>query len=131
MSILYIDADRTYFTQNIKNQDLGDQLMESKRRGFKKSKVIMSLYKAPNPSSVQYSNKVKTSPSAGSMASTGFYSDAFMDHSKKRKHSYIAPDTGNDSYGRVEQYNYDEAIDARAANYISGVRERFILERGD
>ncbi|XWS47795.1 hypothetical protein CRYUN_Cryun13aG0015800 [Craigia yunnanensis] len=106
--------------------------MESKRRGFKKSKVIMFLYQAPKPSSsVQYSNKVKTSPSAGSMTSTGFYCDAFMDHSKKQKHSYIASETGNDSYGRVEQYNYDEGIDDRAENYISGVRERFSLERGD
>ncbi|OMP07703.1 hypothetical protein COLO4_07124 [Corchorus olitorius] len=69
--------------------------------------------------------------SAGSMgASTGFYSDSFMhmDHSKKQmKHSNH---TGADSYGRVELY-YDEGIDDKAASYISGVRKRFSLERGD
>ncbi|XVE54474.1 hypothetical protein DITRI_Ditri03aG0084400 [Diplodiscus trichospermus] len=102
--------------------------MESKRREFKKSKAVMSLYQAPKPSSsVQYySNTVKPSPS-GSMAST-----AFMDRSTKQKqYSYIASDAEDESYGRVEQYNYDEGIDARAANYISGVRQRFNLERGD
>ncbi|XWS37106.1 hypothetical protein CRYUN_Cryun19dG0014700 [Craigia yunnanensis] len=82
--------------------------------------VVMSLYQAPKPSSsVQYSNTVKPNPS-GSMAST-----AFLDRSTRQKHSYIASDTGNDSYGR------DEAIDARAANYITGVQQRFSLEWGD
>ncbi|XWS51432.1 hypothetical protein CRYUN_Cryun12cG0175900 [Craigia yunnanensis] len=100
--------------------------MESKRRGFKKSKVVMYLYQAPKPSSsVQYSNTVEPKPS-GSMAST-----AFMDRSTKQKHSYIVSDTGYESYGRVEQYNHGEGIDARAANYISGVQQRFSQERGD
>lgn len=98
--------------------------MESKRRGFKKSTtVVMSMYHAPKPSScVQYSNTVKPTTSA---------STAFMEHSTEKKH-YSCTDTGNDvvSYGHVEQYNYDdEAIDARAESYISGVLQRFSLER--
>ncbi|WRX19423.1 hypothetical protein QQP08_011910 [Theobroma cacao] len=102
--------------------------MESKRKGFKKGKMIMSLYQAPKTSSsVQYSNKPMPSQS-GTMVSTGFYSD---DHSTKQKHSYLASDTRNDSYGCVELYNYDEGIDDRATSYISGVRKRFSLERGD
>ncbi|XVF49592.1 hypothetical protein PTKIN_Ptkin04bG0025400 [Pterospermum kingtungense] len=101
--------------------------MESKRRGFKKIKVVMSLYKAQKPSSSSSSNKViKPSPSAGSMASASFYSDAFKDYSKKQA------DTGTDcSYGRLEKYNYDESIDVRAASYISVVRARFSLEKED
>ncbi|GMJ05875.1 hypothetical protein HRI_004256700 [Hibiscus trionum] len=103
--------------------------MEPKRRGLKKSKVIfMSMYRAPKPaSSVQYGNPVKPTASAASASpGTGFYSDAFMGHSK------MGSDTvSNYAYNGVELRHCDEGIDARAASYISGVRERLRLERGD
>ncbi|XVE56559.1 hypothetical protein DITRI_Ditri04bG0020900 [Diplodiscus trichospermus] len=100
---------------------------------MKESKVVMSLYQAPKPSSsVQYSTKVKPiSSSGGSMTSASFYIDAYMDDSEKQKQPYVGSDTGNSSYHRVEQFDYDEGIDARAASYISGVRQRFSLERGN
>ncbi|KAL4348755.1 hypothetical protein GQ457_17G018190 [Hibiscus cannabinus] len=104
--------------------------MESKRRGSKKNKVMfMSLYKAPKPaSSLRYGNPVKpTSSAASAMASpTGFYSDAFVNCSTIEKHSDMGE---NYAYGGV--CHADEGIDARAASYISGVRERLSLERGD
>ncbi|KAK8486396.1 hypothetical protein V6N13_029221 [Hibiscus sabdariffa] len=106
--------------------------MESKRRGSMKNKVIfMSLYKAPKPaSSVRYGNPVKpTSSAASAMASpTGFYGDAFVNRSTIEKHSDMGE---NYAYGGGELRHADEGIDARAASYISGVRERLSLERGD
>ncbi|KAL5791516.1 hypothetical protein ACOSP7_000110 [Xanthoceras sorbifolium] len=99
----------------------------------------MDFREASKPTSssktMQYSNKVMSSPSASSV---GFYADhvEFVDHPPKQKHaqSYITSDIGNNSFGLVDHklYSYDEkSIDARAATYISGVQERFRLERFD
>ncbi|KAG6747217.1 hypothetical protein POTOM_049602 [Populus tomentosa] len=73
-------------------------------------KLVMSLHQASNPSSstVHYDSSVNPS-SSSSVASVRRQNDGNLDHPR-----YI--------------YNGDESIDARAASYISSVRQRFRLE---
>ncbi|CAK9175134.1 unnamed protein product [Ilex paraguariensis] len=109
--------------------------MESnrKRKGLTKAKLVMSFYRAAKPSSTtQYSGKVKPNPTPTSTTTVGFIvnqdqvttpppsSVGFVfnqDHvisQTKQKVSFAIPG--------------DEAVDVKAASYISCVQERFRLE---
>ncbi|KAK3183158.1 hypothetical protein Dsin_030444 [Dipteronia sinensis] len=112
--------------------------MESKQnaRGFiKGNKLVMSFHQAGKPTTSSSVAAVQYS-SSQSASSVGLYAD----HPPKQNHahahysSYITcDDLGNSSsFGLVDNlYSYDQSIDARAASYISGVQERFRLERFD
>lgn len=94
--------------------------MESnrKRRGFMKGK-LMPFYRAAKPSNstVQYSTSKVVKPSQSS-ASVAFLhvQDCVVSAQPKQKVSFILPET-------------DDAVDMKAATYITSVQERFKLER--
>ncbi|KAI5562957.1 hypothetical protein POPTR_015G098500v4 [Populus trichocarpa] len=80
-------------------------------------KLVMSLHQASNPSSstVHYDSSVNPSRSS-SVASVRRKNDGNLDH----PHNIY---NGQDKF-----LTGDESIDARAASYISSVRQRFRLE---
>ncbi|KAF9668044.1 hypothetical protein SADUNF_Sadunf15G0086100 [Salix dunnii] len=90
-----------------------------KQRGFTSSgKLVMSLLQASNPSSftVHYGNSVNSSLSS-SVASVSRQNGGNLKHPR------------NVNNGREEILASDhESIDAKAASYISSVRQRFRLE---
>uniref|UniRef100_A0A5B7BPT2 Uncharacterized protein n=1 Tax=Davidia involucrata TaxID=16924 RepID=A0A5B7BPT2_DAVIN len=129
--------------------------MESnrKRKGFVKAKLAMSFYRAAKPSSP---SKVKPSPSSSSTASVGYVvnqdyvkvkpspsssasvgyvvNQDYVTPQPKLKVSFVIPENaGRDSsHGKFDNpYGVagDEGVDAKATIYISGVQERFRLER--
>lgn len=140
----------------VKNSSTMESNRSSKRRGFTKSKLLMSFYRAAKPSSAglqPYSGKPKSNssfstslefvanqqtkpkaPPSVSGPSVGFIivkqDQGFAP--QKPKVAFVVPD--DNSYGKLENFyggavEDDEAVDAKAARYISTVRERFLLER--
>lgn len=99
--------------------------MESnrKRRGLIKAKLGLPFYKAAKPGSpaaVQYSTKAMD-------ASVGYVvHQEYIITLPKPKISFVIPEKGRDSF---ESAYGDEAVDLKAANYISSVQERFKLEQ--
>ncbi|OWM71422.1 uncharacterized protein LOC116194461 [Punica granatum] len=106
--------------------------MESnrKRRGFIKSKLGLPFYKAAKPSSstVQYSTKATPNGQTSKQTVTVSYVvQEYIITQPKPKLSFVTPEKG-----RAEPFDVaygDEAVDLKAANYISSVQERFKLER--
>ncbi|KAI3463122.1 hypothetical protein Pfo_019785 [Paulownia fortunei] len=130
----------------------------SKRRGFSKSKLVMSFYRATKPSSA-FSGKPKSSPTNSSLTSLEFVANQPIKPKappssttaaspavgliivnqdqvfppQKPNVAFVVPDRNGDSYGKLENFYgaaaEDEAVDVKAARYISSVQERFQLER--
>lgn len=112
--------------------------MESnrKRRGFMKGKLAMPFYRVSKPSSaaVQYSSKVKPNQTSPLAPSVGFVVDQeYVIPPPKQKVAFIIPaENGRDSLLKFDAFygaGGDEGVDAKAANYISCVQERFKLDR--
>lgn len=107
--------------------------MESnrKRRGFIKGKLAMPFYRVSKPSSttVQYSSKVKPNQTSPLAASVGFMVDQeYVIPPPNRKVAFIIPaENGRDPMVKFDGLYVDEGVDAKAANYISCVQERFKL----
>lgn len=102
--------------------------MEANRRhrGFK-GKMMMPLYRAPKPSIVQVSSKVKPTPSSLSTASLCYVGeDEVLNPAAKQKASSVKKEGGDFSVGGA--VGGEDSIDKRAAAYISCVQERFKLE---
>jgi len=81
-------------------------------------KLVMSLHQTsniPSSSTVHYDSSVNTSRSS-SVASVRRKNDGNLDHPR------------NIYNGQDKFLTGDESIDARAASYISSVRQRFRLE---
>ncbi|KAH7518917.1 uncharacterized protein LOC125424289 [Ziziphus jujuba] len=114
--------------------------MESsrKRRGFIKGK-LMPFYRAAKPSStVQYTSKVikpsQSSPSASSVGYVHVQDYVISGQLPTKKVSFMLPENSREStFGQLDGTIYgvacDEAVDMKAASYISSVQERFKLER--
>ncbi|KAL6325601.1 hypothetical protein AAG906_023446 [Vitis piasezkii] len=103
-----------------------------KRRGFMKGKLAMPFYRVAKPSStVQYSSKVKPSQTSPLAPSVGFVVDQeYVIPQPKQKVAFIIPaENGRDSLFGTYGAGGDEGVDAKAANYISVVQERFKLDR--
>ncbi|KAG0498874.1 hypothetical protein HPP92_003172 [Vanilla planifolia] len=104
------------------------------RKGVK-AKLGMSFYLAPKPSSVPYSNRVRTPPSS-SMPSTAFFgeNDEFILSKPIQKPLTMKKGGGdrysnqNMAYGSNSGDDYDN-VDKRSATYIRCVQERFRLEQ--
>ncbi|CAK7336740.1 unnamed protein product [Dovyalis caffra] len=95
--------------------------MEAKyrQRGFTSNgRLVMSLYQAPTPSSstVHYFSAENSSQSS-SVASVTRYNDGNLGHLRNTTN-------GQDEFLST----IDETIDAKAAIYISSVRQRFRLD---
>ncbi|KAK9064720.1 hypothetical protein SSX86_016102 [Deinandra increscens subsp. villosa] len=112
------------------------------RKGFMKGKLVMSFYRSSKPStniqpytaSTAATKTVKTNHSTTSHIKPA--SSLIMNQEKvnpppaKHKVSYVFPQTTG-TYGMFDNpYGVvvDEAVDAKAATYISCVQERFKLE---
>ncbi|CAI9758524.1 unnamed protein product [Fraxinus pennsylvanica] len=108
--------------------------MESnhKHRGFKKAKLVMSFYRAAKAAS---SSKVKPTPDPfNSFNANGIGEEHTAFILKKQdkvfpqqqKVTFVVPD---DSYAKFDGIAADEAVDAKAASYISSVQARFRLQQ--
>lgn len=112
--------------------------MESsrKRRGFMKGK-LMTFYRAAKPSStVQYTSKVikpsQSSPSASSVGYLHVQDYVISGQLPTKKVSFLLPESSLEStfdVGAIHGVACDDAVDTKAATYISSVQERFKLER--
>lgn len=107
--------------------------MESSRkhRGFIKSKLGLPFYKVAaktgSSSALQYSMKAAPNQSSKQAATVGYVvHQEYIITQLKPKVSFVIPDEALDSFDKG--YG-DEAVDLKAANYISSVQERFKLER--
>lgn len=123
------------------------------RKGFMKTKLAMSFYRAAKPSPpMPYTTKPKpNNPNSATQirdtitpqpkqniapstaSSVGFIvNQDQVTPQAKQKVSFVIPDNGRDSYQKFESpygVGGDESVDLKAASYISCVQERFRLER--
>lgn len=111
--------------------------MESNRKrrgGLLKAKLVgLPFYKSTKNASTGQHNNTKLVPSQQSSKSTT--SVGFMVHQEyapNPKVSFIVAGENSATFSqldRVFSYPSDEAVDLKASNYISSVKERFKLEQ--
>ncbi|KAE8717113.1 hypothetical protein F3Y22_tig00110059pilonHSYRG00070 [Hibiscus syriacus] len=112
--------------------------MESnrKRRGFIKSKLA-PFYRAAKPAvpAMLYTKSVKPNKASTTTASFSFRVHQDYKVSKPKQVSVFIPaDKKQENLGQIDTFfgfAGDEAVDIKAATYISSVQERFKLERND
>ncbi|KAE8694413.1 hypothetical protein F3Y22_tig00110783pilonHSYRG00177 [Hibiscus syriacus] len=112
--------------------------MESnwKRRGFIKSKLA-PFYRAAKPAvpAMQYTKSVKPNQDSATTASFSFRVHQDYKVSQPKQVSFFIPsDKKQENLGQIDTFfgfAGDEAVDIKAATYISSVQERFKLERND
>ncbi|KAI4387907.1 hypothetical protein MLD38_000293 [Melastoma candidum] len=98
-----------------------------KRRGFIKGKLAAPFYKtSKSVSTASYLTKAAPTVHQDHLTLTPH-------HQQKHKLSFMIPDKGVDTtlvhYDMLFGTAGDEAVDMKAAKYISTVQERFKLER--
>ncbi|XP_042478925.1 uncharacterized protein LOC122059918 [Macadamia integrifolia] len=105
-----------------------------KRKAFMKAKMVVAIYRAAKPSSntVQYSSKVKPTPSSSFVVDEDNFSipapkPKLSDANSESFHDHSINGYMNNLYGA----GGDENVDMRAASYISCVQERFRHEHAD
>ncbi|KVI02417.1 hypothetical protein Ccrd_019299 [Cynara cardunculus var. scolymus] len=97
------------------------------RKGFIKGKLVMSFYRASKPSITTIN---KTHNTTALPSSSLIMNQEKVNPQPQHKVSYVIPHTTG-TYGMFDNpYGVvaDEAVDAKAATYISCVHERFQLE---
>lgn len=98
-----------------------------KHRGFIKSKLGIPFYKVVaktgSASALQYSTKAAPNQSSKQAATVGYVvHQEYIITQVKPKVSFVIPEAALDSF---DKGHGDEAVDLKAAKYISSVRERF------
>ncbi|KAH6758603.1 hypothetical protein C2S51_018838 [Perilla frutescens var. frutescens] len=105
----------------------------NKRKGFAKSKLLMSFYRGSKPKSDSSFELVAPPPPPPPLttAAVGFII-VKQDHQVHTNVAFVVPDR-NGGCAKLESFYggapEDDAVDAKAARYISTVKERFGLER--
>ncbi|KAI3699928.1 hypothetical protein L2E82_44536 [Cichorium intybus] len=103
------------------------------RKGFIKGKLVMSFYRASRPpttTTVKTGHNMTTGQKMAPPPSSLIMNQEKVNPQPQHKFSYVIPQTTG-TYGMFDNpYGVvvDEAVDAKAANYISYVQERFKLE---
>ncbi|KAL8049196.1 hypothetical protein ABFX02_06G005300 [Erythranthe guttata] len=115
----------------------------NKRRSLiSRSKIVMSIYRAAKGSPANHQQPINKPAKLGPTSSSSskiaggiiiVNQDQVFADQQTPKVAFVVKERNRDSYRKLENFYggaaEDEAVDAKAARYISNVQERFRLER--
>ncbi|EYU45421.1 hypothetical protein ABFS82_06G005200 [Erythranthe guttata] len=111
----------------------------NKRRSLiSRSKLVMSIYRAAKGSPANHQQPInkpatKLGPTSSSSSKMAGGIIIVNQDQQTPKVAFVVKERNRDSYRKLENFYggaaEDEAVDAKAARYISNVQERFRLER--